>query len=136
MKLKGNNYLCPHCKGQLRANNKIILSAKLENGDVGLLLLDPELGNYKIIKHSSFKVNEGEKIDLYCTICHENLEAKGYDGHLARVIMIDTNNKEFDILFSNVAGEECTYLLDDGIFEAYGVDSGQYTNFFGETPKY
>ncbi len=136
MKLKGNNYLCPHCKGHLRANNKIILSAKRENGDVGLMLLDPELGNYKVINHPSFDVQDGEKIEFYCSICHENLVAKNYDERLARIIMVNKNNKELDILFSLVAGEECTYKVSDGIFEAYGVDSGTYTNFFGETPKY
>lgn len=136
MKLKGNNYLCPHCKGHLRANNKIIISAKKQNGDCGLLLLDPELGNYKILKHPSFEIKDGERIDFYCSICHETLVAKDYDEHLARVIMVDTNNKEFDILFSKITGEECTYKVKDGIVEAYGVDSGHYTNFFGETPKY
>ncbi len=136
MKLKGNNYLCPHCKGHLRANNKIILSAVSEKGTKGLLLLDPELGNYKVLQHPDFDIKEGETIKFYCSICHESLYVEEYEGHFAKVIMVDKNNKEYDILFSKIAGEECTYKMNDGIYEAYGVDSGHYTNFFGETPKY
>jgi len=136
MKLKGNNYLCPHCKGHIRANNKIIIAAEKVDGSKGLLLLDPELGNYKLLKHPTFDINEGEKMKFYCSICHANLEVEEYDGHFAKVIMVDKNGVEYDILFSNIVGEECTYKLNDGIFEAYGVDSGHYTNFFGETPKY
>ena len=136
MKLEGNNYICPHCKGHLRANNKIILSAKKKNGDVGLLLLDPQLGNYVLLNHPSFEIKGKEQLELFCSICHANLEAKKFDNLLARICMIDKNNIEYDILFSKIAGEECTYKIADGIFEAYGVDSGHYTNFFGETPKY
>ncbi|NOZ45307.1 MAG: hypothetical protein GXO79_00845 [Chlorobi bacterium] len=136
MKLKGNDYICPYCNGHLRANNKIILSAKKENGDAGLLLFDPQLGNYKVLNHPSFLITEGENVELFCSICHENLVAKEFDEHLAKIKMTDDIGNEYDILFSKVVGEKCTYKIRDGKVEYYGADSGHYTNFFGETPKY
>ena len=136
MKESRSDYLCPFCKSQLRANRKIVFSAELEDGRKGLVLLEPELGNYRTITHPSFDIKLGCTIEFFCPICHENLAAKDVDNHLARVLMVDGNNKESEILFSKIVGEKCTYKINNGDIEAYGEDSDIYTNHFGEAPKY
>ena len=130
-----HNYLCPACRGQLKVNNNIIFSVKNKNGDGGLLILSPELGDYIIKKHPTFEYNDGEHVDFFCPICHSNFASK-ISKNLAEIIMIDESNTEYKIYFSEIAGEKCTYKISDGEVESYGKDSTQYINFFGEKPNY
>ena len=130
-----NDYLCPVCKGQLKVNNNIIFSAKNISGDGGLIILSPELGNYMIKKHDSFSYKEGEHVDFFCPICHANLASK-INENLAEILMIDENKNNFEIYFSKIAGEKCTYRISEGGIESFGKDSPHYINFFGEKPKY
>jgi len=45
--------------------------------------------------------------------------------------MIDENNKEFDVYFSEICGEHSTFLIhEDDIVEKYGKDSSAYVNDF------
>ena len=130
-----NDYLCPSCRGQLKVNNNIVFSAKNKHGEGGLLILSPELGDYVVKKHPRFNYKEGEHVDFYCPICHADL-ASDISENLAEIIMIDDNKKEFEIFFSEIAGEKCTYKISGDAVESYGKDSTHYINFFGEEPKY
>ncbi|MCD4746556.1 MAG: hypothetical protein K8R58_09665 [Bacteroidales bacterium] len=130
------SYLCPKCRSQLKITDYIILSAKTEKGNAGLLLFTPQLGDYTIIKHPLFNFEEGEHIDFFCPVCSENLSAADINKNLAEVIMIDEKNHEYKILFSEIAGQKCTYKIKNDDIEAFGEDALEYTNFWGVNPKY
>ena len=70
-----------------------------------MLLLHPEIGDYSSIKHPQFNYREGERIDFFCPICMQSLDAD-IDENLVQVIMIDKKHDEHDIYFSRIAGEK------------------------------
>ncbi|MFA4851388.1 MAG: hypothetical protein WC868_01555 [Bacteroidales bacterium] len=126
------NYLCPHCRSYLRVWNNIILKIKsdLKNSQ-GILLLNAEPGNYTLIHHSSIKFEEGEKWDFICPVCGADLTATEINNNLAKIIMIDENNKVFDVYFSKICGEHSTFLIqEDNIVEKYGEKSSSYVDYF------
>lgn len=131
-----NNYLCPKCNAYLNVGENIILTAKNRCGDKGIVLLSPELGNYRIEKHPFFIIKEGDHVNLYCPSCGENLAARNLSDNLAKMIMIDQQENEYEIYFSEIAGEHCTYKIKEGILESFGGDSTVYVNHFGEVPHY
>ena len=126
------NYLCPSCRSYLRVWNNIIFTVKYQSGlKRGILLLNPELGNYDLIHHSSLKIEEGDMVEFLCPVCHANLTAVEINKNLAHVLMIDENNKEFSVFFSKICGEHSTFKIkEDDIVESYGEDSSGYVNYF------
>ena len=130
------DFHCPYCKGILNVQDKIVFSVKTKQGLRGILFLDPELGNYKTITNPSFKVKEGELNQFLCPICHSNLTALEINENLVKVLMVDDSMRVYEVLFSGIAGEHCTYKLKDRELEAYGEDSEKYQNFFGEGPRF
>ena len=56
--------------------------------------------------------------------------------NLSKIILIDEEQNESGILFSEIVGQRCTYKISETEVEAYGEDMEEYTNFFGEAPKY
>jgi len=122
------DFLCPKCRGYLRVGDNIILTAKTQLGGEGMLLLHPELGNYKFEHHPSIQFEDGEQIDFYCPICHSKLTSKHHDD-LAMVLMKDENNQTFEVLFSRIKGEKSTYRIIGESMEIYGKDSGEYVDF-------
>ena len=134
--MKVNNFLCPKCRSHLVPNRKIVLMAKLPDGTKGLLLLSPILGEYSANTHTTFQVNEGDKVDIFCPICHEDLGDYKDNKNLARIIMIDDRREEYDIVFSEIIGQRCTYKIHGEEVEKFGEDADLYTNFWGEAPKY
>ena len=126
------NYLCPDCRSYLRVWNNIIFTVKscTENKQ-GLLLLNPKLGNYKYISHYALDFNEMECLDFFCPVCSFNLTATDVNTNLARIIMVDENQKEFDLYFSRLRGEHSTFKVsDDDIVERFGKDSSSYVDYF------
>jgi hypothetical protein len=126
------NYLCPKCRAYLRVWNNIIFTVKYHSGKKrGILLLNPNLGNYNLIHHSSIKFKEGDMIEFLCPVCHADLTAAGISRKLAHVIMIDENNKEYNVFFSRICGEHSTFKIrQDDIVESYGEDSSAYVDYF------
>ncbi|MCK4813278.1 MAG: hypothetical protein KAT14_05000 [Candidatus Marinimicrobia bacterium] len=123
-----NDYVCPFCRGHLKVKNSVIFSARKPNGERGIILLSPEIGNYTVRKHSSFSLEDGERIGLYCPICHANLMAQNYNNNLARIISIDEHGEENIILISEIVGERCTYIIDGKKVDRFGEDA---MNYFG-----
>ena len=76
------------------------------------MLLHFEDGNYSSMTHPHFNVQEGERIDYFCPLCMQYLDA-AIDENLIHVIMIDSHHAEQEIYFSRIAGE----------------NSDQYTHF-------
>jgi hypothetical protein len=125
------DYLCKVCRGHLLVKNSIVLAtAKKNHSQRGLVLLNPELGNYTTTTHPSFKIKEGEQYIYTCPICHSQLNSAKYK-HLVRIIMIDESGKEYDIYFSGIAGEKCTYKIrGNKVEEIKGPDVDMYNKYF------
>ncbi len=51
------NYLCPKCKGLLNVDEHLVFIIKTKSPRKGLIFLSPEIGNYKVIKHTSRYTN-------------------------------------------------------------------------------
>ncbi len=128
-------YLCKVCRGLLNVKTSIVLAATKVNSSVrGLIFLNPEIGNYLTTTHPSFKIEEGEEYIYTCPICHSQLNSAKYK-HLVRIIMIDDNKKEYNIYFSDIAGEKCTYKIrGDKVESKVGPDVKVYDKYF-EVPE-
>ena len=123
-------YLCKACRGVLNVKTSIVLSAaKINSSKKGLVYLNPELGNYTVTTHPTFQMLEGEEYLITCPICHSHLNSLKYD-HLVRIIMIDDQGIEYDIYFSDIVGEKCTYKISGGYVEKIGPDSVKYDKYF------
>lgn len=122
------DYMCPHCRGYISLQDCLIFSVRTPDYNVGMISLHPELGNYGITKHEGFQFQEGDELDFYCPICHAEL-ASTLHSSLAKIIMIDENNREFEILFSKKAGEKSTFKIEGETMEIFGDDSAEYIDF-------
>ena len=137
------DYLCKACRGHLNVKTSIVLSAsKMNSSQRGLVYLDPELGNYTKTTHPSFQMEKGSEYLINCPICHSQLNSMKYP-HLVRIVMIalkislseiifliDENGKEYDIYFSGIVGENCTYKISETGVEKSGPDANLYGKYF------
>lgn len=123
-----NHFICPACRGHLRVGDHIIFRIRNTRKEKGLLLLHPEVGNYTSIKHPEFHFEEGERIDFFCPICLQSLDA-AIDENLVKVVMIDEKGNEQEIYFSRIAGEKSTYQVSDEEVKVTGEHSHRYTHF-------
>jgi predicted RNA-binding Zn-ribbon protein involved in translation (DUF1610 family) len=122
-----NNFLCPKCLAHICVGNHLIFKVKNQKKQSGLLLLDPNIGNYSSIKHTTFEIMKGEMLDFYCPVCGASLES-GIHRNLAHVVL-DENGRNYDVYFSQVSGEHSTFeTLGDSV-RATGEDAGKYTYF-------
>jgi hypothetical protein len=128
-------YLCKICRGHLNVKTSIVMAAtKVNTSERGLIFLNPEIGNYITTTHPSFTIKEGEEYIYTCPICHSQLNSTKYP-HLVRIIMIDEDKKEFNIYFSGIAGQKCTYKIRGSKVEATkGPDAKLYSKYF-EVPE-
>ena len=117
--IKKNEYYCPACKKPIKVAGNIILSAETQSKDQGLILLKPELGDYEILKHDSFKLKIGEIIKFSCPICNANL--KSSKENMAEIILINKEGINYTVQFSEILGEQITYKVQNGkIKEEFG----------------
>ncbi|MDX1699753.1 MAG: hypothetical protein R3250_03995 [Melioribacteraceae bacterium] len=130
-----NNFLCPYCKGVLNVKENIVLTVRTQKLERGLVFISPKLGNYETTTHPTFKLEEGEHLDILCPMCHANLQAIAVNENLARILMTDESQKVYEIIFSEIAGEHCTYKLVDHMIESYGEHKNNYVNYFGAKPN-
>lgn len=127
-------YLCKACRGHLKVKTSIVLAAQKTNtSQRGLIFLNPEIGDYTTTTHPSFKIMKGEEYIYTCPICHSQLNSAKYN-HLVRIIMIDEDGKEFNIYFSGIAGEKCTFKIRGTKLEKKGPDTKLYDKYF-EVPE-
>ena len=125
-------YLCKVCRGHLNVKTSIILAAARlsDRNQRGLVYLNPELGNYTTTTHPTFKINEGEEVIYTCPICGAQLNSMKY-LHLVRILMKDEEGKEFNIYFSGIAGEKCTYKIrGNKVEQTAGPDVKIYDKYF------
>jgi hypothetical protein len=130
-----NQYLCKVCKGVLNPKISIILAVQKVNSSLrGLVLLNPELGNYTKTTHSTFEIKEGEEYVYSCPMCGAQINSKKYP-HLVRLVMVDSDKKESNIYFSGIAGEKCTFKIRGTKLEMIkGEDAARYSKYF-EVPE-
>lgn len=130
-------YVCKICRGCLNVKTSIVLAAsKLHSSKRGLVFLNPEIGNYTTTTHPTFQIEQGEEYIYTCPICHSQLNSTKYK-HLVRIILIDENRKEYNIYFSGIAGEKCTYKLRENIVETKtGPDVKTYDKYFDVPEEY
>lgn len=121
-------YLCPHCSGHLNLEGCVIFSVKTSDKKRGLISLHPEIGNYSVKKHHDFHFKEGDHLDFFCPICNAKLASETHDK-LAKIVMIGNKNNEFEVLFSQVAGEKSTFKIEGETMEIFGDDSADYIDF-------
>ena len=128
------HYLCPKCKSHLRVKENVILTFKChKHNEKGIILLNSKLGNYSFTIHHQAELcpESGHKIDFYCPVCFKNLEATEINENLVKILMIDTDNKEYEIFFSSITGEQSTFKIEkNNIIEKFGDDSSSYLNYF------
>lgn len=120
--------MCPKCKGYLNVGQHVIFSVSTAKNKKGLMLLSPELGDYSVVCHPSLTLTEGEKINFHCPICHARLASKKHIN-LAKVLMVDEKNEVYEVYFSEIAGERCTFQIMSGNFRVFGEHSQLYREF-------
>ncbi len=130
-----NEYYCPHCKAHLKVDKHIILTAKIDKNKGGLILFEPKLGDFNILKNKNCKLEEKSHVDFLCPVCHASLNNE--QENLAEILLVDSEGDEYNILFSEIIGEQATYKIKTGkVFNAYGDDQSKYLNHFGKGPDY
>ncbi|MGQ1911410.1 hypothetical protein ACT3CE_16680 [Marinifilum sp. RC60d5] len=123
------NYLCPNCRTYLNVGERIIVSAENKEGQKGILLFSIHLGDYEILKHPYFDLKKNEIIQMSCPCCHKSLKDTKVHQNIYKIIMQDDEDQEYEILFSGVYGERCTYEICDGKVRSYGEHASKYLNF-------
>ncbi len=120
------DYICPKCRGHLSIDNEIIFLTKNNKEESAIVLLSAELGNYSVRKNSKVDFAAGDHVNFICPICYENLNADGYDKNLAKIIMVEDDGKEIDIVFSKILGEQCTYSIQSKGIQSFGENKDNY----------
>ena len=101
--IMGNQYMCPHCRGYLKVGDCIVFKIRNTRREKGLLMMRQEGENYSSVKHPQFYSEEGERIDFYCPLCMQSLDA-AMDENLVQVVMIDSSGYEQEVFFSRIPG--------------------------------
>lgn len=124
-----NNYLCPRCKSFLNVGEHLVFNIKTKKPRGGLIFLSPEIGNYQVIKHPHFELEEGELVDFLCPICHRKIHCTR-NPYFARIVMIDSDYNEFEIVFSRKVGEKCSFKVKEGKITEYGKHASRFNDMF------
>ncbi|MGD9994552.1 MAG: hypothetical protein AB7S69_14735 [Salinivirgaceae bacterium] len=123
-----STFICPECRNSINVNDDIVLIAKNDLGQKGIVMLHTTLGNYESKFSSDFTILEGDKVKLLCPICHHSL-SHVKNQNLAKFIMINEEGKEYYIIFSQIYGEKCTCKIEEKeVKERYGEHLNRYTD--------
>ncbi|WP_372751072.1 hypothetical protein [Labilibaculum sp.] len=120
------NFLCPNCRSYLNVGKNIVVVVKNANGDKGILLLSIQLGDYKIKKHANFDIEDDEIIKIYCPSCSKSIKHDSVYDNIYKILMQDEEDQEYEILFSGIYGERCTYQIRGCKVSSFGEDAGKY----------
>ena len=74
------------------------------------MMMHPEGDTYKSVKHPLFHSGEGDRIDFFCPICMQSLDAS-LEENLVQVLMIDSTGNEQMIFFSRMSGDPDSYQV-------------------------
>lgn len=126
------DYICPHCGAHLVCGDHLVLTVESTHGKKrGLIMMDVRPGNYSYLSHPELSFKDGEEVEFYCPVSHQNLKVPEINDKLIRLIMIDENGKEFNVYFSRIAGEKSTFKIDqEDVIEYFGEDASGYVSYF------
>ncbi|MDD5308112.1 MAG: hypothetical protein PHU25_12390 [Deltaproteobacteria bacterium] len=117
-------YRCPHCKGVVNPDETVIVLAAREDKQI-LLGFHPKPGNYTLYLPPGEDLGEGERWDFYCPICRRSLASEEHENLCSLIIW--QGDKRRRVLFSRVAGERATYVIEDrNVAETYGEHAASY----------
>ncbi len=125
------DFKCPHCSNLLNVGENIVFSARNKWGKAGLIMLHPDIGNYSVLKHPEFEIQEGEMLDFYCLYCNKQLLSER-NKNLAKILMMDENGLEYEIHFSRIAGQHSTYKIIGENYEIFGEDATEYLDLLND----
>lgn len=80
------------------------------------------------MKHPHIHFREGERIDYFCPLCMQSLDA-AEDENLVRVIMVDPQQAEHEIFFSRIAGRKMAQAQPEKEESSTAEQSYRYTHF-------
>jgi len=123
-----NDFLCPKCRSYLNIGDNVIFTVVSEDSDEGIIMLHQELGNYAVDKNHNFQIVKGKKYEFFCPVCGVEL-ASDVNKNLSHILMVGKDQKEYEVLFSKIAGEKSTYCIIGENVSMYGDDSGNYVDF-------
>ncbi|HAM99372.1 MAG TPA: hypothetical protein DCQ26_12260 [Marinilabiliales bacterium] len=103
-------YICPKCRNSVNIGNRIILTGKTRTGLRGMIMIEGELGNYNSSFSDDFTIIEGNRVKFICPICHSSLSS-WKRKNLAHLIMVENEDTEAHIYFSQIYGEKCAYKV-------------------------
>lgn len=127
-------YVCPHCRGRLNPNVKIILKAR-RGARRGLFLFSPKPGNYGVIVPEGFGLREGEPVFFACPICDADLTSKR-DRAMAEIRFVAQDGTEGRVVFSRSYGHHETYVVTAEEVRSYGEHAAaEGLNFWGAGPS-
>jgi hypothetical protein len=110
--IMGNQYMCPHCRGYLKVGECIVFKIRNTRREKGLLIMHREGEIYSSVKHPKFYSGEGERIDFYCPLCMQSLDAPE-DENLIKVLMVESDGYEHEICLSRIPGEQSHFQMID-----------------------
>lgn len=123
-------YCCPQCKAMLNPERSIMLSMQRENLRF-LVGLHPQPGKYEVHLPPDIEVKSGTKWDFSCPVCHAELTNE-IDPDLCE-LELRMDDGPLKILFSRVAGEHATFVLNDSsLNEKHGKDTARYDLPWGQ----
>jgi uncharacterized protein YbaR (Trm112 family) len=124
------NYICPKCKGFLNVENELVFITVNQKEETSIIMLSSELGDYTIKSNNNINFKLGELVNFICPLCYADLNADEFDKNLAKVIKIDENGTETEIIFSKIYGEKCTYIIHEKNLDSYGENKDEYLDRF------
>ncbi len=125
-------YLCPHCGAHLNPARDIVLRAS-SAGRLGLLLLNPQPGNYEVVFARGLDVPPGSEVEISCPVCSAGL-ASARDQAMAELVF-EAGAQRGLVVFSRVYGKHATYVITGNLVRSFGEDADQeVVNFWGAGP--
>jgi hypothetical protein len=125
------SFRCPRCNAALNPGTKVVFVA--EHGEArGLVLLSPELGNYRVVCDESFPLAPGAKYLFRCPSCRAELTSP-QNHNLVEILLRDERGTTARITFSRICGEHATFMHTTQGVRRFGEHAERYVpvNFFG-----
>ena len=129
MNVKENDFLCPSCKGHLNVANQLVFATKTKRNHKGLILMSPKVGEYRYETHPKFYLEKGELVGFFCPLCRADLTAPKQKEHAMIKMINNEDSTEYELFFSKKAGNRSTYLVATDIFEAFGEDAIDFSEY-------
>ncbi len=112
------HYHCPGCNASLNKDGRVHFVLKT-NGESTNISLNPNPGEYDYNCEPELHLTEGEVYDFFCPECDKNLQSDRFN-EFVEINMKVTDEIEFEVLFSRVCGQHCTYVVTEDMVERHG----------------